>query len=72
MLAVQAELAGLDTQNRELDRQASLHKREGEKLQGFREDLLDRRKEIQKVKPDRIYTNHYSDLNVDHKVVFNA
>ena len=29
-------------------------------------------KEIQKVKPDRIYTNHYSDLNVDHKVVFNA
>ena len=29
-------------------------------------------KEIGKVKPDRIYTNHYSDLNVDHKVVFNA
>ena len=28
--------------------------------------------EIGKVKPDRIYTNHYSDLNVDHKVVFNA
>ena len=29
-------------------------------------------KEIGEVKPDRIYTNHYSDLNVDHKVVFNA
>ena len=29
-------------------------------------------KEIKTLKPDRIYTNHYSDLNVDHKVVFNA
>ena len=28
--------------------------------------------EIKQVKPDRIYTNHYSDLNVDHKVVYNA
>ena len=29
-------------------------------------------KEIEIAKPDRIYTNHYSDLNVDHKVVYNA
>ena len=29
-------------------------------------------KEIESVKPDMIYTNHYSDLNVDHKVVYNA
>jgi len=29
-------------------------------------------KEIESVKPDVIYTNHYSDLNVDHKVVYNA
>ena len=29
-------------------------------------------KEIKTAKPDRIYTNHYSDLNVDHKVVYNA
>ena len=29
-------------------------------------------KEIKSVKPDVIYTNHYSDLNVDHKVVYNA
>ena len=28
--------------------------------------------EIKQIKPDRIYTNHYSDLNVDHKVVCNA
>ncbi|NWJ20963.1 PIG-L family deacetylase [Marine Group I thaumarchaeote] len=29
-------------------------------------------KEIKTAKPDRIYTNHYGDLNVDHKVVYNA
>ena len=29
-------------------------------------------KEIKIVKPDRIYTNHYGDLNVDHKIVSNA
>jgi len=28
--------------------------------------------EIKKSKPDRIYTSHYGDLNIDHKVVFNA
>ena len=28
--------------------------------------------EIKKVKPDRIYTNHFDDLNVDHRVVYNA
>ncbi len=29
-------------------------------------------KEIKSVKPERIYTNHYGDLNVDHKTVSNA
>ena len=29
-------------------------------------------KEIAKNKPDRIYTNHFNDLNVDHRTVFNA
>ena len=29
-------------------------------------------KEIKTTKPDRIYTNHHSDLNIDHRVVFNA
>jgi len=28
--------------------------------------------EIQKNKPDRIYTNHFNDLNIDHRTVFNA
>ena len=27
---------------------------------------------IKKIKPDRIYTSHYGDLNVDHKIVFDA
>ena len=29
-------------------------------------------KEIKIIKPDRIYTNHYNDLNVDHRVVSNS
>ncbi len=47
LIAVQAELAGLDTQSRELDRQASLHQQDGEKLQQRRQDLIDRRLELQ-------------------------
>ena len=29
-------------------------------------------KEIKYVKPERVYTNHYGDLNVDHQIVSNA
>ena len=29
-------------------------------------------KEIHITKPDKIYTHHYYDLNIDHKIVFNA
>jgi len=29
-------------------------------------------KEIKLVKPQRVYTNHYGDLNIDHKIVSNA
>ena len=29
-------------------------------------------KEISIVKPDKIYTHHYNDLNIDHRVIFNA
>jgi len=29
-------------------------------------------KEIKSVKPERVYTNHYGDLNVDHQIVSNA
>ena len=47
LLAVQAELAGLESQGRELERQASVHKQEGEKLQGQRHDLTNRRRALQ-------------------------
>ena len=29
-------------------------------------------KEIYEIKPFRVYTNNYGDLNIDHKIVFNA
>lgn len=29
-------------------------------------------KEIDRIKPQRIYTNHYGDLNVDHRITFQA
>ena len=47
LLAVQAELAGLDTSSRELERQASLHQEEGQKLQAQRHDLATRRQQWQ-------------------------
>ncbi|MCB4393451.1 chromosome segregation protein SMC [Synechococcus sp. HB1133] len=47
LLAVQAELAGLDTSSRELERQATLHQDEGQKLQGQRHDLATRRQQWQ-------------------------
>ena len=47
LLAVQAELAGLDTSSRELERQASLHQDEGQKLQAQRHDLATRRQQWQ-------------------------
>ncbi len=47
LLAVQAELAGLETSSRELERQASLHQEEGQKLQAQRHDLATRRQQWQ-------------------------
>lgn len=29
-------------------------------------------REIQSTKPDKIYTHHHHDLNIDHRIVFNA
>ena len=56
LLAVQSELAGLDTQTRELDRQALKHKENGEKLNNARNDLNLRKTQIdqdnQIVEPD--------------------
>ena len=68
LLAVQAELAGLDTSNRELDRQASLHQEEGQKLQGQRQDLATRRQQWQLQSRELERDPHQDALNVaeDH------
>ena len=47
LLAVQAELAGLDTSSRELERQAGRHQEEGQRLQGLRQDLANSRQQWQ-------------------------
>ncbi len=54
LIAVQGEIAGLDTQDRELERQATQHKEEGEKLQTLRQNLFSRRQEIQKENKDKV------------------
>ena len=40
LLAVQGKIAGLDSQQHELERQASVHQQEGEKLQLERKALI--------------------------------
>ena len=68
LLAVQAELAGLDTSNRELERQASLHQEEGQKLQAQRHDLATRRQQWQLQSRELERDPHQGALNVakDH------
>ena len=46
LLSIQSEIAGLDSQGRELERQALTHKEEGEKLQDQRKDLINRFNQI--------------------------
>ena len=47
LLSVQAELAGLDPESRSLERQATQHQQEGERLQGLRHNLPSRRHQLQ-------------------------
>ena len=47
LLAVQAKLAGIESQDRELERQGQNHKNEGEKLQEYRNNLLQKKKDYQ-------------------------
>jgi len=63
LLAVQAEIAGLDTQNRELERQATQHRQEGEKLKLQRQSLIDRQQEL------KATTKSKSDDNTDNLLV---
>ncbi len=68
LLAVQAELAGLETQSRELDRQAILHKQEGEKLHALRQDLLNRRKEMQIESKSKVEASNEKSIEVAEQV----
>ena len=61
LIAVQSEIAGLDTQSRELDRQAVNHKKEGEELQQQRIDLISRRDQM---KSETHRKNSDFDLNL--------
>ncbi len=65
LLKVQAELAGIDTQQRELDRQSLQHKQEGELLQKNREDLFLQRQEIEQ-------SNTHLDESPDQEQLDNA
>ena len=72
LLAVQGEIAGLDSQQRELERQASVHQQEGEKLQLERKALMSRQKEINKESENQIYNSHSNALEVAEKVCTDA
>ncbi|WP_041391299.1 chromosome segregation protein SMC [Prochlorococcus marinus] len=54
LIAVQAEIAGIETQARELERQAGQHKLDGEKLQEKRKELINRHQEINEDVPEDI------------------
>ena len=54
LLAVQAKLAGIESQHRELERQGLNHKNEGEKLQEYRKSLLKKKKDYQTELQDRV------------------
>ena len=81
LISVQAEIAGLETQSRELDRQAELNKQEGDKLQLQRQNLIIRKQEIneeaKKTKEDKLsnkleiaekkYTEKQAELEVTRR-----
>ncbi|MGB1775616.1 MAG: chromosome segregation protein SMC [Synechococcus sp.] len=62
LLAVQAELAGLDTQGRELERQSIQHQEDAQKLQDTRNALAGRRQELQQQGRDLEHDPHEAGL----------
>ncbi len=53
LLAVQSKLAGIESQHRELERQGINHKNEGERLQEYRNNLIQKKKDYQIELQDR-------------------
>ncbi|MFL0729234.1 MAG: chromosome segregation protein SMC [Prochlorococcus sp.] len=72
LLVVQAELAGLDTQARELERQAEQHQQEGKRLQGIRQDFSIRRQKLQEDSKTQTEDPHRSALEAAEKTCRDA
>ncbi len=63
LLGIQGKIASIDSQNRELDRQAINHKNEGEKLQEYRNNLFEKKKNYQNELKNRLNEINPDDLN---------
>jgi len=63
LLAVQGKIAGIESQNRELERQGLNHKNEGEQLQEYRSNLLKKKNDCQNELQDRLNQVNPKDLD---------
>ncbi len=72
LLAVQAELAGLETQSRELERQANLHKQEGEQLQKLRHEITTKKQSLQQESKNQATQSHIKELTASEELCRNA
>ncbi len=63
LLAVQAKIAGIESQHRELERQGINHKNEGEKLKEYRNNLLQKKKEYKTELQNRFNEINPEDLD---------
>jgi len=63
LLVVQGKIAGIDSQHRELERQGINHKKEGEELKEYRNNLLQKKQEYQTELENRFNENNPKELN---------
>ena len=63
LLAVQGEIAGIESQNRELERQGINHKKEGEDLKEYRTNLLQKKQDYQNELQNRFNEINPKDLD---------
>ena len=63
LLSVQAKIAGIESQHRELERQGLNHKKEGQELKEYRNDLLQRKQEYQTELQNRFNQINPKDLD---------
>ena len=63
LLAVQGKIAGIESQQRELERQGLNHKNEGEKLKKYRNNLLQKKNDYQTELQDKLNQVNPKDLD---------